>query len=542
MFGSVWLVPTGAGVTFSTLFTVLTVIASLLRNGLVFGLASLLVSCLNTRPGPAFPFTPLTQTYTVDQLRSDFQLMRQALEEAHPGLYRYHPHDSIARWFNDAYTRLDKPMTELQYRRVIEPVVDRIGCGHTDLYASKSFTSYRKKHPLKAFPVDVAVLDKRLYVRENRSTDSTIRRGAEITAIDGRPAREILDQFYNYISSDGYNETFKAYVLNTGSFGSYYGLVFGADSTARRLTFRDSTGTTRTLSFRTRPDKLQPRLDSLDKRNVPASSPRKKSKPDERPEEQRQLFFPNRDTTVAVMRVASFAGFGQRMFFRQSFEAIAAHKSVRNLVIDLRGNLGGNSATSLKLASYLVDRPFQAYTQVDAPVRQVSFNQHLGWKFWRFWIRNFFTRRTPEGTYRRTGTTGLTKPLKRFAFRGHVFLLINGGTFSAASIFASLVRHNLTERATVIGRETGGGEYGCNAFTSPYLTLPATGIQLRLPLYKIVLAIPGKDRGHGVVPDVPVTYTLPAVLTGQDLDIEKVYDLVSNKKGLGTTEAENTRK
>jgi C-terminal processing protease CtpA/Prc len=487
---------------------------------------SLFTACQTSKPQPPNVPTPLTRTYSTAQLQSDFRLMRRALEEAHPGLYRYYPRDTVARWFDAAYRRLDRPMTEIEFRRVIEPVIIRIGCGHTDLYASRAFTRYRKKHPLRAFPVEVTVLNNRLYVRANRSTDSTIRRGAEITAIDGRPADTVLSTIFQFISSDGYNQTFKPYVLNTGNFGSYYALAFGTDSTAQRLTFRDSTGTTRTLAFRSRPTPAKPRLDSLDKRNVPASKPRKRPKPDKKPDEERQLTFPDRDTTVAVLKITSFSGAGQRSFFSESFAAIAKRKGIDNLVVDLRGNLGGNSSTSLKLASYIIDRPFQAYTQVDAPVRQVSFNRDLGWKFWRFWIRHFLTRRTPEGTYRRRGVTRRIRPTKG-GFRGRVFVLTNGGTFSAASIFASLVKHNVPDRTTIIGRETGGGEYGCNAFTSPYLTAPETGLQLRLPLYKIVLAIPGPDQGRGIRPDVPVAYTLPAVLSGQDLDMEKVYELMS---------------
>jgi hypothetical protein len=493
--------------------------------GLLILIITVLAACRTGKLLPANVPTPLTKTYSVAQLQSDFRLMRRALEEAHPGLYRYHPCDSVSAWFDAAYRRLNRPMTEIEFRRAVEPAIDRLGCGHTDLYASRAFTRYRKKNPLRAFPVDITVLNNRIFVRANRSTDSTIRRGAEIMAIDGRPAETILADFFRYISSDGYNQTFKPYVLNAGSFGSYYALVYGIDSTAQRFTFRDSTGLTRTLAFRTKPTKTPPRLDSLDKRNVPASKPRKRPKPEKTPNEERQLTFSDRDSSVAVMKVASFSGFGQRLFFKESFATLARQKRIRTLIIDLRGNLGGNSGTSLKLASYVLENPFQAYTQVDAPVRQVSFSRELGWKFWRFWIRNFFTHRTPEGTYRRRGVTRLIKPT-RGGFQGRVFLLINGGTFSAASIFASLVKHNAADRVTVIGRETGGGAYGCNAFTSPYLTAPETGVQLRLPLYKIVLAIPGPDQGRGVLPDVPVAYTLPAILSGQDLDIEKVYELM----------------
>ena len=475
--------------------------------------------------------TPLSKIYSVDQLKSDFRLMRRAMEEAHPGLHRYHSRDSVSRWFDAAEARLTYPMTELQFRRAVEPAIDQIGCGHTDLYGSKPYVKYRKKHPSRPYPVDVFVLNHKLYVRENRSTDTTIRRGSEILAVNGRPAGTLLNQFYQYISSDGYNQTFKPYVLNTGLFASYYMLAVGMDSTAQQLTLRDSTGRVRTLTFRARPGTIKVSADSVEKRVIPASKPRKrKPNPSELNEEQpRTITFSERDSSVAVLIINSFSGGGQQDFFRQSFRAFARRKGIKNLIIDVRGNLGGNSATSVRLVSYLVDKPFQAYTQVDALVRQVSFNRHLGWKFWRFWLRNFFTYRTTEGTFRRKGVTGLTKPTGRNGFRGQVFVLTNGGTFSAASIFASLAKQNAAARVTVIGRETGGGAYGCNAFTSPYMTLPETGVQLRLPLYKIVLAIPGTDQGRGVMPDVPVVYTASDVLNARDLDLEKVYELVRRK-------------
>ena len=458
--------------------------------------------------------------------------MRRAIEEAHPGLYRYHSRDSVSRWFDAAEARLTHPMTELQFRRAVEPAVDRIGCGHTDLYGSKAYVKYRKKHPQRPFPVDAFVVANKLYINKIAGVDTTHLRGSELLTINGRPTGTLLSQLYQYISSDGYNQTFKPFVLNNGMLHAYYALAIGPDSTTQQFTLRDSTGKIQSLTFLSLPQAkpIKTNIDSVAKEVIPASRPRKPKPhlPEAKEEELRTLTFPVRDSSVAVLKVKSFSGGGQRAFFRRSFRAIARHKTVENLVVDVRGNLGGNSTTSIRLASYLIDKPFRAYSQVDAPVRQVSFNRYLGWKFMRFWIRNFFTYKTPEGTFRRKGVTGLTKPMAKNGFRGQVFVLTNGGTFSAASIFASLVKHNAA-RVTVVGRETGGGAYGCNAFTSPYMTLPETGVQLRLPLYKIVLAIPGTDQGRGVIPDVPVAYTASDILNARDLDIEKVYELVREK-------------
>ncbi|RYF71545.1 MAG: hypothetical protein EOO39_13780, partial [Cytophagaceae bacterium] len=267
--------------------------------------------------GQSILSTPLVKVYSVAQLRSDFRLIRRAMEEAHPGLYRYHSRDSVSRWFDATEARLTKPMTELQFRRTVEPTIDRIGCGHTDLYGSKAFVKYRKKHPFRPFPVDVFVLDNKLYVRENRSTDTTVQRGSELLAVNGRSAGTLLSQFYRYISSDGYNQTFKPYVLNTGLFNTYYTLAFGLDSTAQQLTLRDSTGKVRMLTFRPRPDKLKISADSVEKRVIPASKPNKPKprKPVPVEDEPRTLTFSDRDSSVVIMKIGSFTGGGQRAFF-----------------------------------------------------------------------------------------------------------------------------------------------------------------------------------------------------------------------------------
>ena len=73
--------------------------------------------------------TPADRIFSVEQLRSDFQLMRRALEEAHPALYRYQTRDSANRAFDAVAAQLNRPMTEQEFRRVIHPAIARIGCG-----------------------------------------------------------------------------------------------------------------------------------------------------------------------------------------------------------------------------------------------------------------------------------------------------------------------------------------------------------------------------------------------------------------------------
>ena len=85
-------------------------------------------------------------------------------------------------------------------------------------------------------------------------------------------------------------------------------------------------------------------------------------------------------------------------------------------------------------------------------------------------------------------------------------------------------------RAVVIGRETGGGRHGCNAFISPYLTLPHTQAKVRIPVFKLVLNIPGADIGHGVQPNFPIEYRFEDVRKARDLDVERAYELINASK------------
>ena len=70
-----------------------------------------------------------SQLYNPTQLKSDFEVMKTALQAGHPSLYWYSPKDSIAVGFAKTLAKLDKPLTEIEYRRALEESVRLINCG-----------------------------------------------------------------------------------------------------------------------------------------------------------------------------------------------------------------------------------------------------------------------------------------------------------------------------------------------------------------------------------------------------------------------------
>ncbi|MFN8347961.1 MAG: S41 family peptidase [Spirosomataceae bacterium] len=471
------------------------------------------------------------KNYSVEQLRQDFSLMRHALEEAHPGIYRYTSPDSIRWIFDQTFQKLDHPMTERQFRRTVNPVFSYIRCGHTDIYPSKDYTRYLKKNKPKEFPLTVYYSQNQLRILQNRTDDSTLTVGTEILSLDGRSVAQVTDEMRRLIPSDGYNQTFKNTVIN-GSFGSFYRYLYGNNDTFN-IMVKDSTGQKRALVLTfTKPPKTTKKtppkpIDTPKPNTVPSTPPR--SKPQiPKPDKRRNLRISDKDSSVAILDINTFRDYKYRRFYRKSFRQIK-EAPIQHLVIDLRANGGGLAAAGINLMSYLMDAPFIVYDSLEANRKRPSFNRHYGSKIQRFMARHFRSKKITPDKIQNIATGKVHKPNRKYAFKGNVYLLTNGGSFSAAAIFPSMIKQ-YNPRAVVIGRETGGGQYGCNAFISPYLTLPNTRAKVRIPMFKIVLHLPGRDKGRGVMPDIPVEFSFDDVRANRDRDMLKVYELVKQSK------------
>lgn len=104
-------------------------------------------------------------------------------------------------------------------------------------------------------------------------------------------------------------------------------------------------------------------------------------------------------------------------------------------------------------------------------------------------------------------------------------MLINGGTFSTASEFASIAHAN--NRALFIGEETGGGYYGNCSLGTPTLWLPNSSIGVTIPLAKYELAVTNNvSPGRGLIPEIQTHYSIEDILTNNDKDINVCIKLI----------------
>ncbi|MCY7353406.1 MAG: hypothetical protein LH606_22560 [Cytophagaceae bacterium] len=473
--------------------------------------------------------------YSVEQLQKDFGLLRRALEEGHPGLYWYASKADMDSAFALTARQLNRTMTEEEFRKHLSPLIARIHCGHTGVFLSKKSEHYFKKHRPPLLPFETGFYSGKLYVTENHSSDSTLRAGAEVLSIEGEPVERIAFLMRALIPADGYNQTHKN-VRISSSFPGYYRLLYGDRDTVS-VSVRDSAGVVRPLrlaSLSPRTLRVLPKVTGQPTPNTPQSKPRKS-------EQRRVLRFSDPDSTgasppVALLNVYTFDDRGYSGFYRRAFRKIERRGS-KSLIINIRANGGGYSAAGRALLRYLMDSSFRFSASMIAPRRRLSVGQHLSAKTLRFLARNLFSKNLPDGRLALRSGDDVTRPVRHHRFTGDVYVLTNGGTFSAAAIVAANLQTKC--RAVIVGRETGGGRAGCNAAYIPFLTLPNTDVRVRFPLYRVLTDVRLPNEGRGVRPDHEINYTIREALAGKDLDVKKALDLIKEKhrqqKSLETT-------
>jgi hypothetical protein len=165
--------------------------------------------------------------FTPEQLKSDLKILRDALEEGHGGLYYYTPKEKLDMQFDSILKNLDHSQNEIEFFRLLAPLIANINDGHTGVTPSLSYRSFMGKEPI-LIPFNLRFIDKKTYIFRNYSEDEDFVVGGEVVSINDRPMSEILEKMMTVIPSDGHVETSKYRKLeSTVLFGETYNLLFG---------------------------------------------------------------------------------------------------------------------------------------------------------------------------------------------------------------------------------------------------------------------------------------------------------------------------
>ena len=459
--------------------------------------------------------------YSKGELQEDYTLLRNILEKKHPSLYWYTPKDSMDYFFNEGYKAIEDSMTELQFGwKILAPLTSVIHCGHTSFSMSKGWNKFIRHKSIPSFPLYLKIWNDTMVVNYNlNKNDSIIKKGTIITSINGISSADIINIMFDYMVEDGYSDNVNYIRLST-SFPYFHRNIFGLYKTYN-VGYIDSTGAEKNISL----PYFNPPSDSTGKIKK-QEKPEKKLGRSGRLENIRSLQI---DTSFALMTINSFSKGHLKNFFKRSFREIHK-KNVQDLVVDIRANGGGDINNYVVLAKFLRNTPFKvADTAYSKSKNFRPYTRHITSGLFNNIGLFFLSHKATDGNFhfgfweRHTFT-----PKRRNHFDGDIYVLTNGLTFSASTLFCNAVKGE--PNVTLVGEETGGGWYGNSGIMIPDIKLPNTKLRVRLPFFRIVQYHHIAEKGTGVIPDVYIKPVYEDVVNGVDTKMEWVRQFIKNKE------------
>ncbi len=424
------------------------------------------------------------KTYSAKELYSDFDLMVNALKEAHAGLYWYQSVATFDSLCAQERAKIKDDMHSYDFFRIASKIVTATKEGHCRIGSSKDIGKYFNEKALIP-PIIVKVLDQKVYILNDIEHHRT--KGKILTKINGTSIDSIIETLFSYSPrcADGFIKTGKLrYTIDYSGLAYYYTDYFANTSTYTLELLNTKTYQTETIKVKS--------LSSRAFRVIGSAI----AYPDFQQPIELKI---DTNKKIAQLSIHSFRhtyydkdGNEDKAFniftgkIDSVFEAIRSH-NITDLIIDVRQNGGGTEGYEDYVFSYLTDKNYVKYKYVQANSLSFSFLNHTQHKTpeaqqaFEEDMQNEF-RLEKDGRYLRRADFMKVEPPKDIPFKGNIYVLISGKTYSGGAEFAGLLKAKTN--AIFIGEETGGGFYGQTSGFGLTLTLPNTKISIRIPLLK----------------------------------------------------------
>ncbi len=412
----------------------------------------------------------LKEKYSVKELQEDFLQFRRHIEETFPCPYEFTSKESFNRSFQGQYEKINKPMSLREFYCLLAPLKGNIGCGHAHLDYPEE---YRRTVQIHKFPLILTFLKNRCYVRRDLHENSSFPLFSEILSINEIGIESITDTLRSEISADGNNSFFKTSALEN-CFQYYYANHFGVPKEFK-------------IEYRTNEN------GDIYENVIPAIPCSGINYSNKEPQDLDIQVFSKKNTAVLTIDSFSYYDEKNKIFFEfvdKAFSRII-EENIENVIIDLRGNGGGDPFCASYLWAYIEREPYPYFSE-------------------------------PYGKY-----AELSKPIKQADnhFTGELFILIDGSNFSTTGHFCSLVKYH--EQGTFIGTET-GSTYTCNAAVRVF-PLKNTGIGLKIATGSFAAAVNGFPKERGIIPHHIVETKLEDLKNGKDTVLDYALSLIESE-------------
>lgn len=412
------------------------------------------------------------QNISKSQATADIDTLLYMLSEVHPNLYSNISICSLNSQIADIKSELQDSISTLELYGKLAPVVAQIGDAHTSIVLPYRDVMIKAGKYIPVFPT-IDNNTGRMYVKA--SVGNAVPYDSEILSINGVSAADMVSKMRTYVS--GEREFYRLTIIDNNIMGLFH-MLFA--SSEYDISYREPNGK----------QNKNITLQAVDAEKLNSQlvlSPKILKLMEEHSGNAPYSFRISDDKRAAIMNFDVCQDVKGMEQFADSMFAQLHKEGIKNLIIDVSFNGGGNSNVGDVLLKHIAPKPFAqygtTYVRVTPVTQSLTGNRYQTAGIF-FYPEDASSRHEPHPVSQR--------------FDGNVYLLTSHTTFSSASSFAWAFQE--AGCGTIIGEETGGMSvhYGdVITFTLPHSSLSVNVSHKRFWL-------PGADENniHGVIPNI----------------------------------------
>ena len=479
------------------------------------------------------------KTLTLAQQQEDFKIFRGSLEEIHVGLNWFITKKELGDLFDKTYNSLAENASTEDYYLKLRLIMASLRHGHNGInLPQEDGVNYRLALLSKSknfLPLTIRILNNRVFVAVNESSNEKLMTGSEILSINGEPVREIIEKQLPLMFANGQNVSFKIGNLeNYYQFHYLYNLMNPGIERFKLEAIPYNSKKKQTFEVEGElPQTISERFEKITGKNISKYI------------NLLQYRVVDEKNKIAYLKIGTFyKGLAENyeQFLDKTFTEIK-QAGINHLIVDVRQNEGGGGGFWQK--AYV-------YTTGNSLVEGNGLLSVKGDKFSYFkYVENpslelmafannpyAIIDKTDDGRFRlkpqfKSQEDAVEYPAPPNAYSGKLYVLTDGLTFSAGIAYITSVNYHLRQQnrfVKFIGDEPGDdlksgvGSGGASA----ELRLPNSKISVRIPLLGGG-DVPYSMKPNSPIPDYKVIPTAKDLVNGTDAELNFTVDLIKKK-------------
>lgn len=424
-----------------------------------------------------------------EEMKEDLEQLKKDLKEVHPKT-RDGLGEQLEIAFDKANELIKDPLTISEFTIITSEIAAVLEDAHT------SVVGFYMANPL--LPISIKVIGDEFYILEGNNLEL----GDKLISLGGIPIEEIYETSKKRIPSENTywaNQQFKNYAIFKSTLMQMDGKI--NDGEIEVVVDRKGQRISTNLKY----GDIQ-----FSQINTEEENKRYKTYPQGNGYNAQFSYYIDEDNDLAHFVLKSCENSPDyRKFLEIMFQDIERY-DIGNVVVDLRGNTGGNSS--------VVDE-FLKYVDIE---EYVSFGGYRRISKAASEQRGYIMK---KGEFSSKPGIKKNKKMEKHLFKGDIYALIDNGTFSSGNWFGIILKDS--NIGTIVGEPSGNApsSYG------DILSFQLNNSKLLYYISYTQWIRPDKDTRYqdALYPDYEIKYTIEDYINNRDLAMEKTIELIESK-------------